>query len=259
MQSGAAWRQRSIEDVLDEMEFLAGRWPGVEIKFHDDQFIGPGMRGREDALEFAEALARRDLNIPFYIFSRADTVEPELFRALKSSGLKSVFVGVESGSQRELDAFDKRISVEDNKRALQVLYDLDIKFHMGLIFFDPYTEMEDIGANMDFLRETQPLWSTNGNILSVENRVIVYKGTPFFSRLTAGGRIRGDYLDYDYTIAQWQVRLLCRLSHVVLKYLLPAFSVLRRLPTHIKLLKSQLMHRLGKTASAPASLSESAG
>ena len=255
LQGGSAWRQRSVDDVLEEVAWLAKRWPGAEIKFHDDQFIGPGKRGREDAMAFAEALVERGLDIPFYIFARADTIEPELFRLLKRAGLKSVFVGVESGSQRELDAFGKRISVEDNMRALQVLHDLDIRFHMGLIFFDPYTEMEDVEENMAFIRETRPLWSTPGNFLSVENRVIVYKGTPFFDRLATDARIEGDYLDYDYSIRDWRVRVLCRISNLYLNHFLPAFSRLRRLPDHLRLLRASRRHRLSGTATstAPAS------
>ena len=251
IQSGSAWRQRSIGDVLDEMAYLADRWPRAELKFHDDQFIGPGKRGREDAMAFARALdAREDVQIPFYIFARADTVEPELFRELKQAGLKSVFVGVESGSQRELDAFDKRVTVEDNRRALETLYDLDIKFHIGLIFFNPYTEMDDVTANMEFIEQTRPLWSAKGNILSVENRVIVYKGTPFWNRLMQDGRLEGDYLDYDYTIPDWRVRVLCGLSNVFLNYILPAFSRFARARSHLRVLASdwsrRFRHLLGR-------------
>ena len=255
LQSGAAWRQRSIDDVLDEMTWLGERWPGTEIKFHDDQFIGPGRKGHEDALAFAEALLFRGLKIPYYIFARADTVEPELFMALKRSGLSSVFVGVESGSQRGLNALGKRISVDENRQAIQTLSDLGIRFHMGLIFFDPYTEMEDVAANVSFLQDTQPLWSAPGNTLSVENRVIVYKGTPFFDRLTRDDRIEGDYLDHDYAILDWRVRLLCRASHVLIRCLLPALSRLRRLPDHMRILRATLRHRLTGTATPVAPLS----
>ncbi|MFC1544143.1 B12-binding domain-containing radical SAM protein [Gemmatimonadota bacterium] len=251
-QDGAAWRQRSVEDVLDEMEALHERWPEAEIKFYDDQFIGPGKRGREDALAFAQALRDRGMNIPFYIFARADTVETELFSALKAAGLRSVFVGVESGSQRELDAFDKRISVQDNKQALQVLADLEIRFTMGLIFFDPYTEMGDVFANLQFLQETQPLWSRGDNVVSVENRVIVYKGTPFFTRLSAENRMEGDYMDYDYSIRDWRVRILCRLSQVFLNRLLPVVTWLRRLPRRL-LRIGQILSLPGRQATSNTS------
>lgn len=258
-QGGAAWRQRSIEDVLEEMAYLADCYPGVILKFHDDQFIGPGKRGWEDAMSFAHALKESGINIPFSIFARADTVEPELFRALKAAGLESVFVGVESGSQRELDVFNKRITIEENKQALQILYDLDIRFLMGLIFFDPYTLMEDVTANFRFLRETQPLWSSRGNILSVENQVEVYKGTPFYNRLIEEECLEGDYLACTYTIPDWRVRFLCGISHLLLKSILPAISVIRLLPAHLKLARYRISSWFKRAVAAEAGMSESTG
>ena len=240
MQKGPAWRQRSVADVVAEMESLTRRWPGVPVKFYDDQFIGPGRRGREDARAFAEALITRGSNVPFSIFARADTVEPELFRVLKAAGLRSVFVGIESGSQRELDEFNKHTTVEDNLAALKVLQGLDIRFQMGLIFFDPYTQMDDVQANMDFIRRTRPLWSTPGNVLSVENRAIVYKGTPFYERLKAEDRLKGDWMEVDYSLPDRGVRILMKISHLYLNTLLPAVSLVRRLPDRLRRLGRNL-------------------
>ena len=258
-QGGAAWRQRSVGSVIKEMAHLAGRYPGVILKFHDDQFIGPGRRGWEDAMHFAHALAESGVRIPFSIFARADTVERDLFMALKSAGLEFVFVGVESGSQRSLDIFNKRTTVEQNKLALQILYDLDIKFLTGLIFFDPYTEIQDVTANIRFLRETQPLWSSQGNLLSVENHVVVYKGTPFYDRLESEGRLGGDYFDCTYKITDWRVRILCRLSQLILRFILPTISVFRLLPAHLRLIRTRISFWLKRSTSTEAGMSESPG
>ncbi len=243
-QGGPGWRQRGIESVIGEMEELAARFPGVEMKFLDDQFIGPGKKGREDAMSFAQALIDSDLDVPFSIFARADSVEPELFSTLKAAGLKSVFVGVESGSQKQLDSCGKRTSVADNRRSLEILHELSINFIMGFIFFDPYTGMEDVKANLSFLQETQRLWGPRGNILSIENRVIVYKGTPFYDRLTSEGRLEGDYIDCTYTIPGWKVRYLSKLFHLILKYILPGVSVIKLFPAHLRLFRKGIRNRL---------------
>ncbi len=239
-QGGPGWRHRGTDNVIGEMEYLADRFPGVEVKLLDDQFIGPGRKGLEDTMAFARAVIGQGLRVPFSIFARADSVEPELFRILKVAGLRSVFVGVESGSQNQLDACEKRTSVADNRHALEILHGLGIRFIMGLIFFDPYSEMEDVKANLTFLRETQPLWSPRGNVLSIENRVIVYKGTPFHERLTAENRLEGDYIDCTYTIPDRKVRWLSIAFHLLLKHILPAVSVIRLLPAHLRLLRERV-------------------
>ncbi len=251
-QGGPGWRRRSTDSVLGEMEELAARYPGVEMKFLDDQFIGPGRKGLEDTMSFARAIIDRRLEVPFSIFARADSVEPELFRVLKTAGLRSVFVGVESGSQNQLDSCGKRTSVADNRRALEILHGLGIRFIMGLIFFDPYTEMPDVKANLSFLRDTQPLWAPRGNVLSIENRVIVYKGTPFHDRLTSEKRLEGDYIDCTYTISDWKVRWLSRSFHLLLKYILPAVSVIKLLPAHMRLFRERFRKRFSSRVSRPA-------
>lgn len=258
-QGGALWRQRSINNVLAELYYLTDRFPGVEVKFLDDQFIGPGRRGWEDAMDFARAMIECGLNVPFSIFARADTIEPELFGALREAGLRSVFVGVESGSQRQLDACGKRTTVEDNKRAVRILHELDIRFNMGLIFFDPYTRMEDVIANLEYLHETKPFWNSKGNILSIENEVIVYKGTPFYNRLLEEGRLGGDYIDCTYTIPDWRVRYLRRISKFFMKHILPAISVLKLLPAHLRLLRIGMLNRLKGQISTKHHVTESAG
>ncbi len=242
-QGGPGWRQRGIESVIGEMEELTARFPGVEMKFLDDQFIGPGRKGREDTMSFAQALIDRGWDVPFSIFARADSIEPELFGTLKAAGLRSVFVGVESGSQNQLDACDKHTSVAENRRSLEILHDLGINFIMGLIFFDPYTEMGDVRANLSFLQDTQHLWGPRGNVLSIENRVIVYKGTPFHDRLTSEGRLEGDYIDCTFTIHDWKVRYLSKLFHLLLKYILPGVSVVKLFPAHLRLFRKNIRNR----------------
>ncbi len=232
-QGGTPWRQRSIPDTLAELESLTRRFPGARVKFLDDQFIGPGRKGREDALAFAQALKESGLELRFSIFSRSDTVDEDLFAALKDAGLVQVFVGIESGSQRQLDDCAKHVTVAQNRESMEILHRLGLQFYLGFIAFDPYTRVEDVGATLSFMMDTQPLWSAKGNILSIENQAIVYKGTPFYDRLTAEGRLGGDYIDCTYRFEDPKVRWLCRLSWLVLTVILPTFAWFRHLPAHL--------------------------
>ena len=60
----------------------------------------------------------KGLNIKFGIECRVNDIEDKAIGILVRAGLKDVFLGVESGSQRSLNKFRKFTKVEDNKRLL---------------------------------------------------------------------------------------------------------------------------------------------
>lgn len=174
---GRLWRARSAENVVAEIETLRRRWPISSIQFVDDNFTGTGQRGRQRAYALAEALIRRKLRLRFSIESRADGVDETLFAALQRAGLATVFLGIESGTQRALDFFNKGTTVETNRRAIDVLRRLGIKCVAGFIPFDPYTTPAELLQNLRFLEETgldQDL-DTYPRFL---NRLQVYPGCP---------------------------------------------------------------------------------
>ena len=68
-------------------------------------------------------------------------------------GVVRAYVGVESGSDHSLRTLNKHTTVAQNRRALEVLHRVGMLADFGLIFFDPDSTVEDIRANLDFLRE----------------------------------------------------------------------------------------------------------
>jgi radical SAM superfamily enzyme YgiQ (UPF0313 family) len=93
------WRERTISSVVNEMEELSIRYPGALIKFVDSNFIGWNpQRG----LVLADEIKQRNLKVKFAIECRANDINENILLALKEVGLTSVFIGVESGSNRVL-------------------------------------------------------------------------------------------------------------------------------------------------------------
>jgi len=231
---GAAWRVRSAGIVADEVEMLV-RDHGVEaIRFWDDNFMGPGKRGREAAEDLAhELVRRRRCGLPEVRFSfecRVTDVDPDLFRLLKEAGLHRLFLGVEAMNQRQLDFFNKKVSVEDNRRALAVLDDLGLDVIIGMIMFDPDTTMTELEANLGFLKESFGGWGqVRSKVARPWNRLEVYAGTPIEATLREQGRLKGSYVRYDYDFADPTVGRLYSSGSALRRLGLPIRDALSRL------------------------------
>jgi radical SAM superfamily enzyme YgiQ (UPF0313 family) len=161
-----SWRARSAVDVVDELEILARDFSVSRIDFQDDNFVGPGERGRQRAMAVAEQMCKRRVDLTFRIMCSADVVTHDVLSRLIDAGLHSVFIGIESGSQTRLTAYRKG-TVRQNARALRVLDRLGIlaKCEIGFIMFDPAGNLEEIEENLRFLREHVP-FITPGTLVS---------------------------------------------------------------------------------------------
>jgi anaerobic magnesium-protoporphyrin IX monomethyl ester cyclase len=148
------WRARSAGNVVDELEVLARDFGVTRVDFQDDNFVGPGERGRDRARAIAAQMQQRGLDIRFRIMCSADAITDEAIAPLVEAGLYSIFIGIESGCQKRLTAYRKG-TVEQNVRALQVLECIGIlsKCEIGFIMFDPDGDLEEIRENLAFLRE----------------------------------------------------------------------------------------------------------
>ncbi|MCL6580380.1 MAG: B12-binding domain-containing radical SAM protein [Firmicutes bacterium] len=199
---GPAWRVRSAGNVADEIEALVRDHAVEAVRFWDDNFIGPGRRGREAAEELARELLRRRRGVRFSFECRVTDVDPDLFRLLKEAGLHRVFLGVEAMTQRQLDFYGKQVTVEDNRRALRVLESLGVDVTIGMIPFDPDVTVNELETNLAFLRESFGSWGAARNkVAQPWNRLEVYAGTPLEAALRRQGRLKGDYVRYDYDFA----------------------------------------------------------
>jgi len=79
------------------MEEIANQFGIEEFAFADEQFMGHGRTGVDRALGIAEELLKRRLAFHWYVETRSSDVSLPVFAKLRKSGLRAVFMGLESG------------------------------------------------------------------------------------------------------------------------------------------------------------------
>jgi hypothetical protein len=182
--------------------------------FNDDEWFPPGNARTQRIADLEHELKWRKLDLIMSVKCRADDVDENLFCRLLDLGVVRAYVGVESGSDHSLRTLNKKTTVAQNRRALEVLNRVGMLADFGLIFFDPDSTMEDVRANLDFFRAM----AGDGQAPLSFGRMEVYAGTPMLDRLTREGRLSGDYMAWNYTIADPRVELLFRMMFAALRH-----------------------------------------
>ncbi|NOZ29256.1 MAG: B12-binding domain-containing radical SAM protein [Chloroflexi bacterium] len=122
---GPPWRRvrrRSVDHVLEEIDQVRSRYPLAFVVFLDDLFIVP----RDWLEEFARVYPRR-IGLPFFCNVRANLVDEDLVRLLKSAGCVSVGMGIETGDDRLRNLVLKRhLSRDQIIRAADLIHDAGI-------------------------------------------------------------------------------------------------------------------------------------
>ncbi|MHC1683120.1 MAG: radical SAM protein [Clostridiaceae bacterium] len=157
-QSDFKWRGRSPKNVVDEIEYLTKKYDFHTIDFIDSTYEDPGKLGKSRIKEIAEEILKRDLEVYYNCCFRAENWsddDRELLDILIKSGLEKVNIGFESGNDRGLKILNKRATMEDNRRVIKLLADFpDIYITFGFIMFHPYSTMNDLKDNGQFLYDT---------------------------------------------------------------------------------------------------------
>ncbi len=116
------WRTKSVERTLEEMEILYRRYDKRCLVFVDPSF---NLDARWND-EFATALIRKQWDLRWFAFMRADCILRDerngIFEKLVRSGLTHVSIGVERAEDAHLHAWRKRFYSEgDTTRTFDLL------------------------------------------------------------------------------------------------------------------------------------------
>jgi len=107
---------RNIKKVVEEISHMHNRYKVNNFVFIDAHFPINNQAG----YEFCEEFMSRDLHkkIRWVTEIRVDQANFKLIKMMKKAGLYMLMFGFESGSQRMLDAMDKRITLEQSRNIM---------------------------------------------------------------------------------------------------------------------------------------------
>ncbi|MFQ5343210.1 MAG: B12-binding domain-containing radical SAM protein, partial [Anaerolineae bacterium] len=146
---------------------------------------------------YAEELKQRGIRIPFETISREDRLDEEIIRTLAEMGCFRLWIGSESGSQRVLDAMQRRTDAARVREMTHLLQKYGIEAGMFIMLGYEGEQMADIEATVEHLKAANP---------DIFLTTVAYpiKGTPYYDEV-ADRVIElkpwGERTDRDLTVA----------------------------------------------------------
>ncbi|QUI21851.1 B12-binding domain-containing radical SAM protein [Vallitalea pronyensis] len=189
---GKKFRIRSAENIIEEIEYLIKKYERIDnIHYNDDSFLTQIPKNLEKIEALYQLLKAKNIMIPFQITVCAKDMKPSyaLLKKLKEVGLYHVFIGIESFSQRQLDYFQKNVTVKENMEALEVVAKLKIKATIGFIPLDPYVTIQEVRDNFTLLKQSEyrNVRYEYSDPFSNLIHMIAVAGTPFRGKLEEEG------------------------------------------------------------------------
>lgn len=134
--SGSKYRQRSIDSIFSEIDWLVSHYNITYLALREELFATDNERVRD----FCNRMEKYDFD--WSIQLRIDNVNQELVNMLKNTRCRYIFIGVESAVNSILKSMHKGITVEHIEKALEMLHEAGLNSRSGVIMGDTM-ETED--------------------------------------------------------------------------------------------------------------------
>jgi len=138
----------SCEELEKNIQTVLSRTKVNKIIFIDDTINVPVGRFKE----LCRMFARYDFD--WFSFLRVQYVDQEIAQLMKESGCKAVYLGIESASDTVLKNMNKKATVSQYRKGIELLCKNDIKSMAAFIIGFPGETESTVQENIDFIETT---------------------------------------------------------------------------------------------------------
>lgn len=174
-------RNRSIANIVAEMEMLVEQYQTRNIYFKDDTFT----LNRKRVFQFCDTLEQKQLNVDWECLTRIELVDEEMLLRMRQVGMVYLKIGIETGSQRLLTATHKNITIEEVKKGADILNKLGQKWSAFFMLGFPDESEEEIRMTWELIEEIKPTYVS----MSI---MAPYPGCQYYHDLKEIGAINAD-------------------------------------------------------------------
>lgn len=185
---GKTVRFRDYRCVISEMNELNERYKVTHFWFNDDLFVNSTPENTEWIERFTQGLLENPVKYSYRVLCRADSFKRKnhhLLDRMIETGLSHIFFGLESGSQKSLEIYNKKATVAHNRSAIELIRSKNVQLQIGFIMYNPYSTLQELIENAHFLFEIGELYRW----FPLTRPLSVFPGTMISKRLESDGML----------------------------------------------------------------------
>jgi anaerobic magnesium-protoporphyrin IX monomethyl ester cyclase len=224
---GTTYRERSAGNVLNEVEEALAL--GYDrIHFADDVFTLNGKR----VMQICEEILARGMDFKWECLGRVDSIDKAISAIMKKAGCDQIFFGIESGDESILKLMNKKIKLDQARRAVESAREAGLKTGAFFILCYPGETDETVlktiryalSLPLDYLSFTMPY---------------PLPGTRLSDRIN--GKVASDWNDQSNPLSDHSLIFESEFSEAKMRF---------------AILKGQIQFALQKRPNTPASLAK---
>ncbi len=182
---GRRYRVRSVQKVVDEIERAMEKYKTNIVVFSDDELT----LIKRWVYALVDEIKARGLDITFTCGSRVSSINPDMLRRLKSVGCTTIYYGVESYKDEDIEKIGKRIKIEQVVNAIKWTREAGIESAGSFILGFPWQTVEDMKNTVRFAKKL-------GVDYAQFTVATPYPGTPLYYQAVKDNLI--EITDWDY-------------------------------------------------------------
>ena len=142
---GWGFRKRSAENVVREIQEINDKYKSVAIL--DDNFLADIKRAHRIFDMLLETCTNIDLIV---IGARVDSADKDLYKKMRKVGVRYISFGIESGNQDVLDFYNKKITLQQIRKAVHLAREMNFITQGTLILGAPFETRKYIENTIKF-------------------------------------------------------------------------------------------------------------
>lgn len=182
---GKKYRERSLDSIFAELEYLIAKYNVDEFFLNDELFAVNADR------VYAFCKRIKKYNVKWHVMLRISKhIQKSLLEEMSACGCIGVCYGLESADNTVLKSMKKGIMIDETLRVLEVTKEVDLKVRGGFIFGDTSETIETVNTTMQWI-ETHLELLENVSI----SPIVLYPGSALYQKAVDEGRIK-DTIDF---------------------------------------------------------------